>query len=132
MNKERTDPTQDRHDSKDVSSKEIHGGGRNPGLFMRFPRPLHAQIVKEAEDEGMLLQDYIRSVLKRHRAQTAVYRKKVERLEDELKQVQAWKKKATDLFKSTASRKIECPSCRKLIRIDFDEYNELIPKGPQP
>jgi len=126
MNQERTDPAQGRHDSKDVISKEIHGEGRNPGLFMRFPRPLHAQIIKEAEDEGMLLQDYIRSVLKRHRTQTAIHRKKVERLETELNQVQAWKKKATELLKSTASRKIECPSCRKLIRIDFDEFNELI------
>lgn len=130
MNQERIGPTLGRHDSKDVISKEIHGGGRNPGLFMRFPRPLHAQIVKEAEDEGMLLQDYIRSVLKRNKAQTAMHRKKVERLETELKQVQAWKKKATELLKSTASRKIECPSCRELIRIDFDEFNELIHKGP--
>jgi len=130
MNHEKTDSTQGRHDSKDVISKEIHREGRNPGLFMRLPRTLHAQIAKEAEDEGMLLQDYIRSVLKRHRAQTAIYRKKVERLENELKQVHAWKKKATELLKSTASRKIECPSCRKLIRIDFDEFNELIPKGP--
>ena len=130
MNQEKTDPTQGRHDSKDAISKEVHGEGRNPGLFMRFPRPLHAQIVKEAEDEGMLLQDYIRSVLKRHRAQNAIHRKKVERLENELKQVQSWKKKATEMLKSASSRQIRCPACRELIRIDFDEFNELIHKGP--
>lgn len=128
MNQERIGPTQGRHDSKDVISKETHGGGRNPGLFMRFPRPLHAQIAKEAEDEGMLLQDYIRSVLKRHKAQTVMHRKKVDRLEAELKQAQAWKQKATELLKSAASRKIKCPSCRQLIRIDFDEFNELTHK----
>lgn len=129
MNQEKSDATHGRHDSKDVISKEIRGGGRNPGLFMRFPRPLHAQIIKEAEDKGMLLQDYIRSVLKQHRAQIAIYKKKVDGLEAELGQVRVWKKKATELLKSTASRKIDCPSCGKLIRIDFDEFNELIPKG---